>query len=703
VDSVNGRLPQPTDTAAGRPLRDASLGWAGVFRERPWLGALVGLAAVFCALAPFALTDPTPYFGMPGALATAITIFVAVTAGRVPGVITAAGAGAFFVAFVANPPHPISGPVSVATAVVWVVVAFVAGTAADGLWRRLASSFADVEARELRLQGALESTAAAVGLFSGPSLLCEDANARMRGLFSAAEWRARPLAALLPALPVELLEELRACAVSAAPEVRRDEVTVSGPDGESAFAVAAACRAGSAEPLLYLTLTDVTAAVRRRQDAERVLAIFSGVALAAGPAQVASELCGAAIGLFGCSTTSFWSVDGEIVSLLARAPSPVAEDRWTLEELADLGDVVRTGEPLFVDDVHDHYRNAPGREHSRLRTFFSERGYRSLLCLPVAYGAQIGALLFFAWVDPIERPDEELLAVARRFADETAIAIERAERLAVEREAARLHRRLEESLLPKVETRSDRLAAEYRYLPGERHLLIGGDFLDIAQPDDGSFWLIIGDVSGHGPDAAALGAMLRASWHALALQTTPLAELLALLDQVLVAERSDDGQFATVCVARLDPDGGLLTFALAGHPAPLLVGANGVAEVTGAHGLPLGVADDAGWPLVSAALPADWALLFYTDGLVDGFAPAGGRSRLGLRGLLALLEEVRPAGRAARSRQFAGRHLDALLNKARAGGRPAPDDLAILLVRPTSSARAAGATTVDAATGHEAG
>ncbi len=701
MDSVNRRLPQP-HTDAGRSLSGAALGWAGAFRQRPWLGTIVGLAAVICALTPFGLIDPTRYFGMPGALATAITIFVAVTAGRMPGVITAVGAGLFFVVFVANPPHPISGPASVATALIWVVVAFVAGSAADGLWRRLADSFADVEARELRLQGALESTAAAVGLFSGPSLRCEDANARLRDLFSAAEWRARPLAELLPGLPAELLDELRACAARGVPGVHRDEVAVT--DDARAFAVTAGCRAGSQAPVLYLTLTDVTASVRRRHDVERVLAIFSGVELTAGPDQVASELCRAAIGLFGCSTTSFWSVDGEVVSLLARAPSPVAEDRWTLDELADVGDVVRTGEPLFVDDVHAHYQTAtPGREPSRLQAFFGERGYRSLLCLPVAYGSQIGALLFFAWVEPIQRPDEELLVVARRFADETAIAIERAERLGAEREAARLHRRLEESLLPKVGTQSDRLAAEYRYLPGERHLLIGGDFLDTTQPDDGSFWLIIGDVTGHGPDAAALGAMLRASWHALALQRTPFAELLGRLDQVLVAERSDDGQFATVCVARLDADCRRLTFALAGHPAPLLVGAAGVAEVTGAHGVPLGVTDDAVWQLDSVTLPRDWALLFYTDGLVDSFATAGGRSRLGLRGLLGLLGEVWQAGPAAQPRQFSGRHLDALLAKARAGGRHSPDDLAVLLVRATPPGRVAGATIVDASTSRDSG
>ena len=65
----------------------------------------------------------------------------------------------------------------------------------------------------------------------------------LRGLFSTAEWGARPLAELLPGLPAELLGELRACAARGVPEVRRDEVRVT--DDERAFAVTAGCHAGS--------------------------------------------------------------------------------------------------------------------------------------------------------------------------------------------------------------------------------------------------------------------------------------------------------------------------------------------------------------------------------------------------------------------------------------------------------------------------
>ena len=71
------------------------------------------------------------------------------------------------------------------------------------------------------------------------------------------------------------------------------------------------------------------------------------------------------------------------------------------------------------------------------------------------------------------------------------------------------------------------LIGEYR--PGERHLELGGDFLDVVDLGDHGLAVICGDVSGHGPDAAALGAMLRVSWEALVLSRTPPAELVCAL------------------------------------------------------------------------------------------------------------------------------------------------------------------------------
>jgi serine phosphatase RsbU (regulator of sigma subunit) len=617
---------------------------------------------------------------MPGALAVAITIFIAVAAGLLPALITAAVGGGFFVVYVANAPHPFSGPAAVATAVIWMLVAVIAGFSADQLWRRLTGSFAELRAHELRVHGTLESAAAAVGVFKGPDLRCEDANARLRGLFASTQWRDAPLAELLPELPAELLGKVRGCAWGEQPSVRHDELDLQS-DGQT-YSLTGHCEVEAAEAVLFLTLTDVTASVQARRQLERLLAVFRKIAVTATPAEVAAELCRAALGLFGSSTASFWSVEGETVRLVARAPGLVSEDRWKLDELADLAEVIRSGVPLFVRDVHQHYQTAEdAKTRTKLQAYFRERRYSALLGLPVAYGPETGALLFLAWDEAIEQPSDEMMSITRRFADETAIAIERAERLAAQQEAMRLHRRLEASLLPRMGVPSDRVAVEYRYVPGQRQMLIGGDFLDIAELSDGSLALIIGDVSGHGPDSAALGAALRASWHALTLQGVGAKELLWRLDQLLSAERSDPAEFATACVAWIDAEHRRLKLSLAGHPAPLLMGEAGVAEVPAAHGAALGIEGELDWPLVTVLLPEQWDLLFYTDGLLDSFAAPDGRERLGLARLLELIGEIRrPSGDRRPPRSLDGQGLDHLLRRiSDLAGRPSEDDVALLL------------------------
>jgi serine phosphatase RsbU (regulator of sigma subunit) len=665
-------------------LEAAALGWMWPLRKRPWLGTLVGLVAVLAALTPFAVIDPTPFFGMPGSLASAITIFIAIAAGLLPALITAAVGGGFFVVYVANAPHPLSGPAAVATAVIWVAVAAAAGYSADQLWRRLADSFAELRAHELQVRGTLESAAAAVGVFRGPDLRCEDANARLRELFTGADWQGVPLTELMPGLPTDLVRRFDECVRGEVPMLALDELDL-GTDGRT-FSLTGHCEAEAAEPVFFLTLADVTSSVQARRQLEQVLSLFGKIAITATPAEVAAELCRAAIVLFGASTASFWTVEEDEVTLLARAPALVFPDRWRLDEMADLADVVRSAVPLFVRDVHEHY--SPSEEEAadgKLQAFFKERRYRALLCLPVVYGPKTGALFFLAWDDAIEQPGEEMLTVARRFADEAAIAIERAERLAAQQEAARLHRRLETSLLPKMIS-SERVEVSYRYIPGQRHLLIGGDFLDVAELPGGVLALIIGDVSGHGPDAAALGAALRASWHALTLQGVPPNELLRRLDQLLASERSDPAEFATACVAWIDAGHRELRLSLAGHPAPLLMGEAGVAEVTGRHGAALGIGAKLAWPLVTVPLPAPWDLLFYTDGLIDSFATSNGRRRLGLAGLLGLVNEMCAGGSGAAGngeaglRRFREPQLDELLRRiAEGAGRPSQDDVALLL------------------------
>ena len=134
---------------------------------------------------------------------------------------------------------------------------------------------------------------------------------------------------------------------------------------------------------------------------------------------------------------------------------------------------------------------------------------------------------------------------------------------------ARENRRLERGLLPTplLEGATGlRFAARYR--PGRSRALLGGDFYDTVRTPDGTVHAMIGDVCGHGPDAAALGVELRIAWRALTFAGLGGDALLRTLQEVLVHERSDDEIFATLCVVDIAPDGRGADLYLAGHPAP---------------------------------------------------------------------------------------------------------------------------------------
>ncbi|MFE0510845.1 PP2C family protein-serine/threonine phosphatase [Streptomyces sp. NPDC058964] len=231
--------------------------------------------------------------------------------------------------------------------------------------------------------------------------------------------------------------------------------------------------------------------------------------------------------------------------------------------------------------------------------------------------------------------------------------------------------RLERGLLPEPLLSSTSVTASSRYYPGRTQALLGGDFLDVVQTGDGQVHAIIGDVSGHGPDAAALGVCLRIAWRALTLGGHRDQHLLQLLEQIHIAERTGSDLFTTCTLITLDPQAATLTLHLAGHHEPLLVTPDGAEEVTAAHGVALGIAPGLGkWTATTLALPARGALIAYTDGLVEGFADSTG-TRLGVDGLLRIIDTIHTPD--------PGTHLDQLISATRTlnAGRHT-DDLAVL-------------------------
>lgn len=128
---------------------------------------------------------------------------------------------------------------------------------------------------------------------------------------------------------------------------------------------------------------------------------------------------------------------------------------------------------------------------------------------------------------------------------------------------------------------------------------------------------MIADVAGHGPESAAFMVQVRNILRAVAVEHRRADEVLRRVNDVLNRLREAEGLFVTCCYATLDSTRGVLTFASAGHPPPLVVSAGSSTYPAVAPGPPLAAVPLACHPLTSIpVLPRDRIFLF-TDELVE--------------------------------------------------------------------------------------
>ncbi len=196
--------------------------------------------------------------------------------------------------------------------------------------------------------------------------------------------------------------------------------------------------------------------------------------------------------------------------------------------------------------------------------------------------------------------------------------------------------RLERALLPTPSVRDTGLQVGVGYRAG-RDGLLGGDFYDVVERPDGTVLVMVGDVCGHGPDEAALGATLRTAWRTLVLADVPAGEILPLLERVLGSERAHPWIFTTVSMLAVAPDRATADLYLAGHPVPLLLGSPSTLLPTQRRGRALGIPVSGGWEPQHLTLGDRWRILLYTDGVLEATVH-GGPERLGKAGLLALVD-----------------------------------------------------------------
>jgi GAF domain-containing protein len=223
-----------------------------------------------------------------------------------------------------------------------------------------------------------------------------------------------------------------------------------------------------------------------------------------------------------------------------------------------------------------------------------------------------GAVVLFFSSAPPSGPDEtEALQV---LAAQAATAIENAQRFERQRSVARsLQEGLLASELPEMPGYES--AAVYEPASGEAD--IGGDFFDVFDLGEGSFAIVVGDVSGKGAEAAAYTAMAKYMLRAFAIRNAQPSSVLYHLNNALVTGFGED-RFATLMYALFDPAACKLTVAVGGHPPPLLYrAATGEVEPVGMHGSIVGAFPDMAFDQGSFELGPRDTMLAFTDGLVE--------------------------------------------------------------------------------------
>jgi serine phosphatase RsbU (regulator of sigma subunit) len=302
----------------------------------------------------------------------------------------------------------------------------------------------------------------------------------------------------------------------------------------------------------------------------------------------------------------------------------------------------------------------------------------AVLVLTGLNDAQVGVAAVAAGAEDYlvkQEVDAPLLARAVRYAIERKRADESERELAEAHILSRENARLARGLLPVPQLRDTTLRHHTRYRPGRRRSLLGGDFYDTIETADGAVHLMIGDVSGHGPDEASLGVRLRMAWRTLVLAGLTGGELLDTLDRVLTLERWTEEIFTTLCMVTIHPDRRHATMYRAGHPRPLLFNGSHVEALPeDPCGPALGLFADSEWPVAVLELQNPWALMLYTDGLIEGRIGEGSR-RLDTEGLVDLTRRALDQG-------MTGHDLiDTLVTDAEdLNGGMLTDDMAVLLL-----------------------
>lgn len=418
---------------------------------------------------------------------------------------------------------------------------------------------------------------------------------------------------------------------------------------------------------------------RERTQLEEVLIDLAGALAESEPAQLVRRLVGAAREVTGATLALFLPDDESGAPIDAGDGGPTASITGAeLRQAPLLAAAARGTEVLVIDDLLHCLQDATAQEpYGRLK----DGGVmRSWLVLPVRSdtGHSHGAVVL-GHPAPL-RFDHRRQRLARGLTQHLAGALDRAFE---QHERGRVARVLQETLLPPLLPVIPGVDLSARYRATGVGNLVGGDFYDVFEVGAGVWAMVLGDVSGFGPEAAAITGQARYTVRAVARdEPTPSGVLRRL--NTAIGGRTDD-RFCTAVYLRLRPFGSTVGVELSrgGHPPPLILRDTGEVEsLDGAAGMPMGMFPDAEVSDLPCALAAGDAIVLYTDGVIEARNASG--EQFGQERLEELLTSCsgRTADGIARRIELAAMDFQ---------GDSASDDVAIVVVRALPAA-AAGLT-----------
>ena len=332
---------------------------------------------------------------------------------------------------------------------------------------------------------------------------------------------------------------------------------------------------------------------------------------------------------------------------------------------------IRTGEAAYGSDMSEEFLRATTRDAEHYE-IVRELGVVSYACAPLrARGHMLGALSLVS-CDSSRRFGPEDLALVEEVADRAALVLDNS-RLLTDR--SRVARALQASLLPPELPDIPGVDLAARYVAAGEGNEVGGDFYDVFWTGYGSWAVVIGDVCGKGPEAAAITGLVRHTVRAIALHDREPRRILRGVHAVLSREERLDERFCTLACGILRPQTGRgqvrLTVACAGHPPPLILRADGRLEEADCPGTLLGLLEEVALRQDVVLLGPGDVVVLYTDGVVE--ARRGG-DVFGEERLKALLAGIGAATASA----IAARIVEAVRSFGPAEPR---DDLALLVLR----------------------